>query len=431
MSMQTMAAVAMVYACLLPRELTVTIGGVDFRPYRIALIVLMPMIARMLIQRPIRLTVYDFLAVFAAFWYVLSMIFTSSGADVFTFGVGPGADFLLSYFLARVSIRSVPEFNRFIVAVLPGFAITGFVLAAESILHVNIVHPYLAKIFGEQTALGKSEVRWGLMRAMGAFPSPILAGTMLTSILPFTWLIVKKPRDRTIGLFAVASAFFTVSSTAFINFFLTAGLLILLSLQKLTRWPILRISSIYFGIVIFAATFVSENGLMSIVVRYMSLNSASGYYRQFIWTYAGAEANSHPLFGIGSRDWERPAFMGRDTVDAHWLLQAMRNGYPLAIACVLLFIGTALFVGLRARRWPDRLGQDTSLALSFSILSLTVAGLSVALWEGIFMWMIMLAGIAVSIGQAAPPLVRHQSESRRHVHAPRRGRRAPRPAVKR
>lgn len=422
-SRPSIAAVVMVYACLMPRELTVTIGGVDFRPYRIALIVFLPMIVRLLIQRPIRLSIYDFLAMFAAFWFVFSMIFTSTATQVLTFGVSQGTDFLLSYLLARVSIRSVREFNSFIVAVLPGFAVTGFLVAVESIFHVDIVHHYLAKVFGEQTALvGEFEERWGLRRAMGSFPSPILAGTMLSSILPFTWLLVRRPRDKAIGLFGVACAFFTVSSTAFINFFFNAVLLFLLSVQKLTRWPILRISSFYLGILLFAATFMSKNGLMSIVIRYLSLNSSTGYYRQFIWTYAGAEVTNHPWFGIGTRDWERPAFMGRDTVDAHWLLQAMRHGYPLAIACILLFVGAALFVGLRARRWPDRLGQETSLALSFALLSLTIAGLSVALWEGIFMWMLMLTGIAVSIGQAAPPVVR-QREGMPHARVPlKRGR---------
>lgn len=418
-------AILVVYACILPRELTITVGNVDFRPYRLALVLVLPIVFQLLATDRKPLSLFDGLAAFVSFWYIGALSVNEPLTAVLATGVGQGADFLLAYAVGRASIRRPDDLVKVSLVVLPGFVAEGVILALESVVvQEHLVRPLLARISGHYGMIIQREFRWGMLRALGTFPHPILSGTFVATIFPFAVLVMHKFRDRALGIFAAFSCIFTVSSTSMLNLIVSFGLIALLVAQRITRWPLLWIAGFYSALLLLAVAAISQGGLMSFIIRYASVNSATGYYRKFIWYYAGAEANAHPWFGIGLRDWVRPAWMLSDTIDASWLLMTMRYGYPASMAFLVLAIGTCLCLALKSGRLRLRTERNACACIAIVIFSLLVSGMSVYLWEGLWVWMVLLIGMGVSVIDYARSSI---AECRRTGRRPRLGEWARRP----
>lgn len=395
---QLLPALIVIYACILPRELTITIAAVDFRPYRIALLLVAPMAVQMLVKSSKRPSVFDGLAVFVGFWYVIALLVNETLDTALATGLGQAADFLLAYLVGRSCIQQPRDVGALFVAILPGFLIEGVILGLESVIfHRNIFRPTLAGLLGVHSQINGLEERWGMARALGTFPHPIISGTFVATAFPFAVLVTQTMRHRIMGIIASACCIFTVSSTSMLNLIVSFVMVSLLVGQRMTRWPLLWIAAAYSALFLIAVTLLSEGGLMSFIIRYASINSATGYYRRFIWYYAGAEANAHPWFGIGLRDWTRPAWMLGDTIDASWLLMTMRYGYPAGMVFLILAIGNALRLALKAKRLSLYGDRNAYAAVSISIFSLLVSGMSVYIWEGLWVWMVVLIGAATSL----------------------------------
>lgn len=384
------------YCALLPREINVNIADIDFRPYRIALVATLPITLRTLVKYPPGASGFDILAGFVASWYIIALFGSDTLENAVVAGLAQGLDFTMAYLTGRAAIRNTHHFRYFFIFVLPGFAVVALLLAAESLNGQLIVRPIMSDLTGEAAPFFYEEMRFGLMRALGPFPHPILGGTLLASLLPLAWYLPKRPRNRIVALGIAASSIFTVSSTAVLTFLVSAALVAATILQRVTRWPIIAMTTVtaVFGAV--AISVLSEGGLISFIVRRLTFNAVSGNYRRLVWDIAGREAQNNPWFGIGTRSWERPAWMVSESIDAHWLLLAVRYGYPQAIVTFLLFTGAAIFLAVRYRHQPLR-HRYAALALCYSLLALVFAGFSVALWEAVYMWAIMLCGIAVSM----------------------------------
>lgn len=394
-------AIFVAYSCLLPRELGITIGSADFRLSRIMLLLFAPMLLRLAKARPVHFNFMDLCACFVAAWYVIAMATTSTLSEMLGNGAGQATDFFLAYFVGRICIRTPDDFRNLFMVVVPAFALVGFLIMIESVTHHQFVRATFAHMLGRPEPLSDNQVRWGLMRSMGPFPHPILAGTILASLFPLVLFVSRTWSERGMGYFATFCCLFTVSSTTFLNLFAGIGLSALMIAQRITRWPLAWIAAAYTTLGVVTISLFYNGGLMKFVVQRMTVSSDSGYWRLLIWQYGGAEANSHPWFGIGMRDWERPAWMVTASVDTLWLLLTMQFGYPLIIAFFLLCIGTLSGLILRAKNLARKQDRDVHIALAIFIITMMLSGLSVFLWEGIWVWMIMLIGFSVSLGENA------------------------------
>lgn len=390
-------AVFVAYACLLPRELSVTMADIDFRPYRLALLAVMPFVLRQLIKRPIKASIIDLLVVFVVIWYFVSLLVGGSLETAISEGFSQGADFGLAYLTGRVSIRSAQDLKLFFTALLPGLLTIAAILAIESISHRMILRPYLAEILQQPRPDLRNEIRIGLLRAAGPFPHPILGGVFLASLLPIAWYASTSQRNQILGVCAALGCIFTVSSGAVLALVVSFGLMVCGFVQRITKVPVFLVGTLYFVFSGFAISLVSEGGLLSFLIRYLTFDANTGQYRRLIWEYGGAAVMRQPIFGSGTDDWIRPVWMISDSVDAHWLLLSMRHGLPLGITYFLVIAGAVyvLLNGTRTSAWAPKLA---AWGLGFSLISLIFSGFTVFLWESVAMWMIMLSGIAVSIG---------------------------------
>jgi hypothetical protein len=222
------------------------------------------------------------------------------------------------------------------------------------------------------------------------------------SLLPLCWYAFAQARRRWAGAGISLLGFFTISSTAIMSVGVSLMLMAVVLLQRLTK---IRLWPTALALSVLAAIFIelfSSGGLISFLIRYGTLDAASGYYRRAIWRYAGAEATNHPWFGIGLRDWIRPAWMYTSSVDSQWLLPAMRFGMPVAVGTFLLMIGGAL---VAVRNAKGRLAADRQLSsgIAIALFSMAFAGFSVFFWEGIFCWILLLSGAAVSLAHGPGP----------------------------
>lgn len=406
-SARIIPAILVIYACMLPRELTFEIAEIAFQPFRVVLTLMLPVAIVLATQQKMRPSVVDGLIVFASIWaFVALWVMESIDAALVT-GLSDGMNLVFAYFIGRASIRTSRDFQRVLVAVLPGLLLCSATLAIESIGHRNLLRPLIAQLVGAPGDTEPYSVRLGLMRARGPFPHAILGGVFLASFLPIVWYMANKKSTKFLGLLAVAGFFFSVSSTGFLGIIVGSGLIITAYLHRVSGLPIFQaVIAGVLGMLLFVEMF-SQSGAISFIVRRFTFSSGTGYYRMLIWEHAGADALNNPIFGVGLRNYIRPSWMVVASIDAHWLLITVRYGFPFGMAVLAAMIVGAV-MSLRGAWSPYRLDQRAAYAIGFSVISIAFTGLSVFLWEGMGAWMTLLNGMAVTFGQQMAMAVRSQ-----------------------
>ncbi|MBH5321254.1 O-antigen ligase family protein [Aurantiacibacter sediminis] len=389
------------YACLLPREFTVSIAGANLPPYRLMLVFSLPFIVQSFQSGGVKVRPFDAVVVLAALWFPIALANTATMRDVFIVGGSQGIDYPLSYLLGRASIRHYRDVGRFFRALIPGLAVIALILAAEAVSGQMILRPLAAQITGQAPPILYEQERFGLLRATGPFPHPILAGLFMATILPFAWYVLRRPAYRAIGLVIAFCAVFTVSSAAVIAGAISGAAIILNWLKRETRLPVWPLALFGASVIALFIELASGNGLLNFLLRNFTLDSGSAFYRRLIWEYAGAEALAHPFFGIGLRDWERLPWMV-ESIDSYWLLLATRYGMPLPALIMVLMVG-AIVITLRQSRGRPRYERDIAAAFAIAIASMIVAGFTVFIWENMTCWLLLLCGMAVSLGMEQKP----------------------------
>lgn len=393
-------AVIFVYACLLPAELTFEISGVTIWPYRIAGIAVVPLLFAQAAREPWRRSWLDLLAALVLFWLLMS-IYLVDGMEVLLIkGLALGGDFTLAYIIGRICIKNIPEFRSFLFAILPGLLVISLIIVAESFLGQFILRPTVARLVGVAFEISP-ERRLGLVRGMGPFPHPILAGVLLTSLLPIYWLSFKNWIIRLVGTLVALLGFFTLSSTSYLGLFIGMAMVALLEIQRRLLIPAFIIAG---GYILFALVFiaiVSENGVLSVISRYVLLTPASGSYREIIWEYGLAEIARSPVLGIGQRDWIRPVWMFSSSIDAYWLETSMRYGIPMGLLLFGLSIGAIIAAIRSSGSFRLASNRNVHIGIAMSLVVIVFSGFTVHIWEGPARWFELLLGIAISLSATA------------------------------
>lgn len=390
-------------SALLPRELAISIGSAVLFPYRLVLLGLTPFIIIRLISRPLSPNVYDLLATVITFWLTLALVANEPFAIAIEAGAALSLDFALAYLLGRVSITCSEDFRYLFRALLPVLAVVALVQLFESVSHQQFLRPLFADMLGQAPPVIHDEARFGLYRAAGPFQHPILGGVFMATMLPMAWLMSERKLTHIVGSLVAASMIFTVSASAILAFAVCVVLLALVWLQRETGWPLWLIATIGAGIIVLLIVTLSDSGPLNFAARRLSISIQTGYWRVFIWEYAGAEALRNPLFGIGFGEWARPHWMLSSSIDAHFLFWSVRFGMVAGLGFLTLALGAAIRLVL-ASRFQTLRARQVSLSIAIALCGFVAAGFSVAYWEGIAGWMTLLCGAAVSLGSPPPEL---------------------------
>ena len=412
-------AAILFYTLLIPTQFNITIADVYLSPFRIYLIGATLYILAGAARQSMRFVWPDLFMILTLCWIWIASYFSSgSVSTAVIMGGSHTVDIGLSYFLARASIQTVGDFRRLLVLIAPGAGFISAIVVLESITHTLILQRVASSITGA-IAPPRMEVRIGLMRGWGSFPHPILAGICLGSLLPIYMLSGLRGWPKVVGVLAAIGGIFSLSSAAMLAV-VVGGLLCVYD------WLTRRIGNLNWRIFLLATTILyaaveltSKSGFYSLLVRYVSLNTATAYNRVLIWNFGTANVAEHPWFGIGYADWDRPDWMHSDSFDHFWLITALRFGIP---AFVFMFGATMIglsMIALKSRELPHH--DATFLrgtAISVAVFALGVN--SVSLWMAALAWFFMLLGITVSLGaipRPSRPSLSHGFSQRRLVMA--------------
>lgn len=394
-------AIIVCYSFLLPRELTFQIGELDLQPYRVAMILMLPVVLFQATRQSLKPSFVDLFIVLAMIWMVTALTLTGGYPAGFVFALTDAVNMGLAYLIGRVALRNSADFKRFFIAILPGLLICAVIMAAESILRYGFYRRFFGDLTGNRPAdliaVSQDNIRLGLMRANGPFGHPILAGTYLSSFTAIAWYLARKPSVRVMAFLAVAGFFFSLSSTGYLGFMVLAGLILTNYIHRVSKMPVFP--AVIAGI-LFAMLFVevfSGGGVFRFIVRNLTLDPGTGYFRLLIWEYGLADLNRNPVFGIGFRTYTRPAWMYASSVDAHILVLGLRYGWPAAILATLATLWSA-GMALRGAWSPYPLDQRVAYAICYTLIAITVCGLAVHLYESLYIWLSLLTGMGVTFG---------------------------------
>lgn len=387
-------------AALLPRELAVSIGGAVLFPYRLVLLALIPWIVVRLLVRPLQLTGFDVLAALITFWLTIALVAREPFGIALEAGAALSLDFALAYLLGRISFTCANDFRAAFNALLPVLGLVALVQMIESVGHEQILRPFFAELFAQPPPAIHDEARFGLYRAAGPFQHPILGGVFMAATLPMAWLLTSSGWKRATAIAIACAMIFTVSASAILSFAVCLVLLGTVWLQQRTGWPFWLIGAFSVVVVLLLILTISETGPLNFAARRLSISVQTGYWRVFIWEYAGAEALRNPLFGIGFGEWARPHWMLSSSIDAHFLFWSVRFGLIAGIGFLVMVLGAALRIAVRSRYQTER-ARLVSLSIAISLAGFAAAGFSVSFWEGILGWLTLLCGAAISLSN--PP----------------------------
>lgn len=387
------------YLFMLPSQFFLEVGGVLITPFRIGLAIGVIYYILALVRRSITFHLPDLLVIGTIAWIYISLMNTMpldralSGGGLQTFDVG------LAYFSGRAAVKTARDLRVFLILVAPVLGILGVVLLMESYLQVPIVQNLAMAITGNPGNSPGVVVRFGLMRAFGPFPHPILAGIFVASLLPMFVLSGIRGWPRLAGILGAIGGVFSFSSAAFLVLVVNIGLLIYNRLTELIgnlSWKLLIAASVMAMVVIQVST---NAGVFRLILRYAAFNRASAANRVRIWEYGTQNVADNPIFGIGYNDWVRPNWIS-SSVDNYWLLVAMQFGIPAIILVMTTIVLAMLFLG-RAMPMLSSLDRRLYIGVSISLFTFTLAAFSVAIWLSAQAWYYALLGIAVSLGHDA------------------------------
>lgn len=392
-------AAALLYLLLLPNQFNPTIAEVYLSPFRIFLLVGSLYLLADIARQNLRFVLPDLLIVVAMAWIFLASYMSSGSLGTsLIMGGSHTVDIGLAYFLARSTIRTPTDLRRFLVLIAPGIGFVGGIVALESVSHTLIVQRLAGAITGMPIP-PILEVRMGLMRGMGPFPHPILAGIFLGSFLPIYALSSLRGWPRILGVFSSVGGVLSMSSAAMLAVVVGGILIVYDWLSERIRNLSWQMFLLFAGILYITVELVSKSGFYSILIRYASLNTATAYNRVLIWEFGTENIEKNPWFGIGYSDWDRPDWMHSGSFDHFWLIMALRFGIPTSFLLLGATLSGIISAALATRRLP---GKDARLlrgiAISLAVFALGVN--SVSLWMTTLAWFFMLLGIAVSLGSA-------------------------------
>ncbi len=390
----------LVASFLCPTELSVYVGSARLPPHRALLLLLLPWALIALFGRSrVKPRMFDVAFLGFAVWTVIVYIYHHGQSDGLQTGGALALDGFGSFLVARAFVRDERAFAGTAVALLIAVALAGLTALPETLLGQLFIHDFLRKVTGYVHPVG-IERRLGLTRAFGLFDHPIHLGTFCAGNLALVIYATRRNVDAGMRAFVIsASALTSISSAPMLSLAVQFGLI---GFDRATRGIKGRITVAVGAIVaLFAVTsMIATRSPFAIIATGFTLNSWTGYYRLMIWEHGLWNVWWNPWMGIGLNDWVRPLWMASPTVDAFWLVIAMKGGIPsfLLLVCGIAFIGRG--VAVRMRRASPEL-RRLATGWMISLITLSLVGCTVHYWNVPFAYFFFFLGLG---GCLADPL---------------------------
>ena len=355
LSAATNGMMLLLYAVSITWPIKFQLGPLFITFSRIMLIALLvPMALRILSGRYGGIKSADIFVVLFGLWAFVSMAVNHGVGNVVESSGMFFVETAGAYMFGRVFMRSAQDFYVFvrfmIISVLISlpFATVELFTGEPFLLDIlKSVNP-LPGIFVFPDSVDY-EPRLGLHRVQYTLVHPILFGMMCASLVALCFVVMTRGdgfgKKAFWGSVVIYATFTGLSSAGWMSGLMQIAFLIY---ERFTRWFAFRWKAIFWGFVafyVFVSIFASHAPLVVLATKF-TLSPHTAWFRVVIWEFGSAEVLRHPIFGIGMNDWVRPHWMP-PSVDNHWLLMAMRFGFPgiillgLAVMIPIFAVGRA------------------------------------------------------------------------------------------
>lgn len=382
-------AIAMLGICT---PILFSLAGIVLNPSRLMLLVVtVPLTVMLFTGRFGRVSAVDWLMMLYSGWLVVSVGMNNPSAVV-QFAGSNVLEIFGGYLVGRAGIRNASDFQAFAKVLLIVIMVLFIPAIIETQTDRSMINEAL-RMMGFSTIQSiPAAPRMGLERAQAVFAHPIQLGVFSSSVFAMVFIGLRQSLSLTKRIMGagmvVICTICSVSSGALLPLVLQMGLIgwAIISRTLPKRWLILA------GLVIVLYSIVeiaSDRPALVAILARITFNAHNVYMRSSIFEYGIQNVWANPLFGLGLRDWARPAWMHSSSVDNFWLLQAMRHGIPGFIfmvgACLVLLVQ----VGRR------RFSQGSPLAMCqmawmFAMISLTLTLCTVHIWGSLLTFALLL-----------------------------------------
>lgn len=359
------------------------IGGITLQPYKLFLLIVLPIIMITRSPKTGRFNIIDGLILLLSFWVAVTLLY-HHGVSRLPLAIISAIEFFGAYLVGKFLVRDFRDFRTFIrvylwslVLLLP-FALlenrTGNNIIFDTLRPFVPVNPHVIQI------------RSGGYRAQSVFTHPIHYGLYASCLFATLFYTYQLGRGRLLAIgTAIISVFCSQTSAAFLSIGVQ-GLMILWGYVTGGKWR-LWISLIV--IVYVALELLSNRGPIVLIIETLTLNSRTAWWRVHIWNFGLESVWANPLMGIGLNDWVRPDWLS-GTVDNFWLLLAMRYGLPAFLLLVPALLIHVLKIA--SQKGLDKAQSAMRLGYMISFVGLVLTLSTVHIWGQLHIFIMFYIG---------------------------------------
>jgi hypothetical protein len=405
----------LIIAFLCPTEFSLYLDGLRIPPHRLALLVLLPIaLMRLVMQKRLKIRSFDLAFIIFNAWTVGIFMHHQGQYDGMVYGGSLALDGLGAYLVARTWVRDVDVFHAVLRTMGYAIAAAAMIALPETLLAQTFTHDALRAITGyaHPTAV---ETRLGLTRAYGTFDHPIHYGTFCAALLAQFWYAASTTMQRRKrAALLVGATLLGLSSAPILCLLLQSAMLIWEYQTRGTANRTALTLTVLVGLYI-GASFVMTRSPINFIATGMTLDSWTGYYRLQIWEHGLDNVYANPWTGIGLGDWVRPWWMVSSTVDAFWLVIAMREGIPGIASLLIGVILTMRAVVKRGLRNPEVKTKRLARGWIMSLIALSLVGCTVHFWNVLYAFFFFFIGLSGWIADPARRRAPAKASPKRYV----------------
>jgi hypothetical protein len=395
-----LALKAVLMLLFLPQELSLFIADLRLTPERVILLILTPILiaqlARKMVSGRYRFVASDLFVPLAAIWMFIGPTVTSDFGDAFKHSGPVALEYFVSYLAARVLLSERKQSLVFVSWLCVIISIVAIDALMDTVAGKYITREVLGQITGYTDLSYEFDLyRFGLLRATGPVEHPILLGfnCAIGLLIAFAADIALRPFCIAFCAVGVVIAFSSASQQSVIMGF---GLM---AYGRLTaampgRWMLL----IGLTIASFAVVLLTVGSPFVVIIKAMTLDPSTGYFRLYIWNSLGPLILDNPYFGVPQQLSDQ---VYKGTIDSLWLVLSLLYGIPCAVFIGLAMIGACSRPTSGPRALLTYSESRLGVALSIVIFLAIFAGFTVHFWGSTWILIGLLVGLRAHLGELA------------------------------
>lgn len=401
--------IAIAIGLLLPSTASFYLGNLRIDGTRLVLFAILPALLMRAMSGRFRWQYFDYAILGHAIYMVLAMMVNQGVFGGLKSGGVVAFEAMGGYFCARLCFTNIGAIQKFLKLMASLYVVIVSLLVVEIVTQKNLIRDIFSAVADADFNVN-SKSRFGLLRPVGPFPHSIHAGVFCSVFFAMFWVGLRGGSRLVGSLASIVGVGVSLSSGPLLALVMQIGLIVYRAIMKTFKgvryWRILVIA------LVIAGTFIqigSNRGVVLFVIQNITFDGWTAFYRTLIWDFGMDSVMAHPLFGIGFSEWARPGWM-HSSVDAFWLLTAMRYGLP----CLILMVaGIALIyrnVAISAREVADPRWKGLCLGWVFAMTAFMFAGFTVHFWANLYVLFFFLLGMGASMSEIMQKAIKNGAE---------------------